>query len=280
MTSLRLQDQTAGNVIDEVRKLIKRVGDIEENMVSVSGLARREVLLSQREIGWLAQLLPLSFYGVTGFWNFASRGVSDLSDLSGQGRALTINGGATLSLEGLIGYMALDGSTQYLSRADEAGLDLSSFTIGLWVRFDDATAGATEALISKWQTIADQRSYELHRNVTGNAITLNVSTAGTSGTVTAHAGPAVSDTFWHFCWARHAASTSMTVGVDAQIVTTTSGVPAGAFAGTSPFDIGARTGPSAFLDGRVGPAFISRGQLSDDLMRTYYALSRLAFGDE
>src|SRR3990172_4789567 len=111
--------------------------------------------------------------GLVGFWPMSSiqRSTGNAYDLSGQGRTLTYNGNPAYTYyNGLVPYIDLDGTGDYLSRSDETDLDITGaetiyttgaagLTIGCWAWFD--VAGGTETAMSKWNPTGNQASYLL-----------------------------------------------------------------------------------------------------------------------
>ncbi|NJO31403.1 MAG: hypothetical protein HC874_30490 [Richelia sp. SL_2_1] len=67
------------------------------------------------------------------------RSTGNVYDLSGQGRTLTYNGNPTFNYTGLVPYVSLDGTGDFLSRADETDLDI----LGTETIYNSAVRGLT-----------------------------------------------------------------------------------------------------------------------------------------
>lgn len=226
------------------------------------------------------------FSQVRAFWPISSvNEAGNVYDTSGQGRTLTNTNAVTFGLQTLIPYSAFVGaSSQRLTRADEAGLDITSdiFT-GCWVYFTNAAA-ADEYIIAKWAPIAGGRSYALLRRSTG-VLRFQVSVDGAATTSVDSTTVLVAST-WYYAWgmADVAGSRNIYCGIDTAWWTA-AGVAA-IFNGTASFDIGASSAAANFLTGRVAlpvlcaatqtdvvtPA-ISRGQI-----RNAYEQTRANYG--
>lgn len=227
------------------------------------------------------QLLP----GLRGLWGmgaFSDTGAA--FDQSGNGRTLTYNGNPLYNRQGLVPYIDLDGTGDYLSRADEAGLDLTGteawvasglagLTVGCWARLD--SIAATAALVSKWNTTGNQRSYLLEY-VTGNGFRMQVSSNGTitdSATATANA----TASRWYFVAGRFQPASQVSLWVD-DTQRDEATILAGAFNSTAEFNVGAHgAGSTALLNGQVALVFICAAALPDGVVRSVYHLTRSLF---
>ncbi len=228
--------------------------------------------------------------GVRGAWNMASLNETGaVYDITGQGRALTNNHVCTFSYTGFAPYVLLDGTNDYLSRADEAGLDIlgsetyvvsteRGLTFGGWF-YPTQAAGTTEALIGKWQGAANY-SYLLYRDST-EVYSCALSLTGAAALVfNSTLVPTINA--WQFVVGRYSPSgLSNEVSVwknDTEWMTQV-GVPASLFNGTAAFEIGANaptnTNP---LQGRASFCFLSAMYLSDDQIKELFYLSAPAFG--
>ena len=127
----------------------------------------------------------LSLPELRAFWTMSSVNESgNALDLSGQARTLTNNATTPrgVYLEYTPYFDFTPGSSQYLSRASEAGLNISgALTLALWTYLDAATTGTLEAFGGKWNTTGNQRSYVLMGNATP-AVVGRVSSNGTAET--------------------------------------------------------------------------------------------------
>lgn len=218
------------------------------------------------------QTIPM----VRGAWPMSAvNGTPAVLDLSGQGRTLTYNGNPLFNAYGLAPYINLDGTGDYLSRADEAGLDVlgtetyvtssrRGVALGGWFWAD--ALGGTQALISKWDEAGNQRSYNLTLNA-GGTVTGRISDDGTyaaghydnltsSNTISAEEW-----FFAAFTWSGTGGNTTMSIWLNG---TRTDGVPARAaiFNGTADFCIGAYHGGLSLLDGRASLCWLAASCLA------------------
>lgn len=209
----------------------------------------------------------------------------DVFDFSEQDRVLTYNGNPTFNVDGLAPYIELDGVGDYLSRGDEAGLDIlgtesfvhadiQGLTFGGWYWFDDAL-GNLETLISKWGG-AGQFAYRLVRLAANGFIRLNVSTDGAAlVNATSTIAPAI-DT-WFFAVGRFIPSTELAVFLNYTQYTNIVGVPASIFNSNGDLQIGA-TNAGARLTGRASISFLCAAALSDTIIRTIFQSTRALYG--
>lgn len=217
-----------------------------------------------------------------GFWPMSS--VDDsrvVYDLGGQSRHLTNNNGATFALQGLAPYVDLNGTTQYLNRTDESGLDLlDDITCGAWVYFD-AAASAVEEIIGK-EAGAAARSYRLARNAAGNAL-FSVSHDGTnwvnvnSSGVPATTIPAET---WTFVWGRflsNGANSSVEVGIN-RTYWTQADASSAVFNSGADLTLGATGVPGAYMNGRITLAFLAAEYCPDAVLWNIYEQTRALFG--
>lgn len=222
--------------------------------------------------------------GLVGFWPMSSvqRSTGNAYDVSGQGRTLTYNGNPTYNIHSnLTPYIDLDGTGDYLSRADEADLDVlgtetiyaagvRGLTLGGWFWLDSVAADA--ALVSKQQNaVAANRSYNLTYVQANDRIELWLN--GAQNAVIAAPGTGA----WFFAVGKYVPSGNCYVFLD--------GIKSGAVAGPAnlnnsngPLEIGATfTGTVSFLDGRASLCFLSANALPDDLIEYLYHRSKTLF---
>lgn len=207
------------------------------------------------------------------FWPFSSvSGVGQLIDLSGQNRFLSPTGSPTYGVYGLQPYGILDGVTQYYSRPDEVGLDITgALTVGGWFR---ATSASNYALITKYNTTGNQRSYLLGKSATSGQF--SISTDGiTASTVT---GGTWSNNVWYFVAGRFVPSTSVDVFLNADKYSNIVGIPATIFNSTAELNIGAyNTGATARLSGNAALCFLCAEAISDAQIKALYWLTKPLF---
>lgn len=206
-------------------------------------------------------------------------------DFSEQDRVLSDNGNPTYNVDGLAPYIELDGVGDYLSRVDEAGLDITGtesfvhpdiqgLTFGGWYWFDNAL-GNLETLISKWAGVG-QYAYRLIRVAASGFIRLQLSGDGTAVDVaTSTIAPDV-DT-WFFAVGRFEPSTELAVFLNYTKYTNTVGIPASVFNSNADLQIGASLAAGR-LTGRASINFLCAAYLSDTIIRTIFQSTRALYG--
>lgn len=232
---------------------------------------------------FLGQLLPafLTLPALRGFWPFTSMGDGGAAiDLSGQGRALTNNNNALFSY-GINGGVAAfaAASSQYFSRADEAGFDIggdetyvapaiNGITMGGWFSFD--TVNTTMAMMSKFAT-GGQASYRIYKD--SDQIWFYTSTDGTAenGVLSGDAPPLVAGRSY-FCVGRSPNGSDQSVFVNGVESVGSPGLfPI--FNSTTAFEIGRMNGAS-LLSGRSSLCFLCAAAVPTEKLTAIYEQSR------
>jgi len=226
------------------------------------------------------QALP----GLRGFWPMSSFNESgNAYDLSGQGRTLTYNGGPLYNWQGLAPYIAFDGTGDWLSRAEEAGLDIlgtesyvgggvRGLTLGGWFLREDANISG---LMGKTDGV-----YAYHLDwgaVVANSYHFRIFDAGGTGYA---ASIANTDTFqWKFVVGRFIPSTEVKLFVNDATVSNVAGIPAAIRDTAANFLIGAvTTAPAADMLGRASMCFLCAAALSDTIILSAYEQTRAMYG--
>lgn len=199
----------------------------------------------------------------------------DVYDLSGQGRTLTNNNAATFNVKSICPYARFQSaSTQYLSRTDEAGLDLqSSMTCGAWVYFDNAASG-TEYIMAK-RAGAAHRSFQLARLSTG-VLRFGFCNDGTNF-VNSDSTDVLAATTWYFTWGRFVSGASRDAGINRDYWDNATAVAA-IFDSDADFTIGASSTPDGYMDGRVALPFLCATALTDAQIMNIFEQTRAMFG--
>lgn len=223
------------------------------------------------------------------FWPISSANEAhSLFDFSEQARTLTRGHAAATGDMGntnLAVYIDVTAaSSQYWSRADEAGLDVlgaahndTGLTIGAWVWFDAESIGTTIGILTKWVSLGDQRAYRLIKDGSDLA-SFGVSSAGTLGTVVESTNTNITlvKETWYFVAGVMTPSTSLVCWVDLDKFTNIVGVPANVFASTAAFQL-ASYDDSFFLDGKIAFPFLCAAPLSDTIIKSIYHQTRALF---
>lgn len=221
----------------------------------------------------------LSFYlslpHLRGMWPMSSVNESgNVYDLSGQGRTLTNNSSTPFGVTLFTPYADPDGTADYLSRATEAGLEITSnLTMCCWAYFDN-TASAIENVMGK-RGASGQLGYYIRRTAGGLAEAV-VSSNGTATTL-ATGGTLAEDT-WYFLALRYLASTELSIWVNDTETPNTTSIPASIHNSTADFTIGANGTPGEYMNGRVALAALCATNLDDDTITFLYDMTRHLFG--
>lgn len=244
---------------------------------AVNRLGQRMGIQEAKSVGptlaeYISQWLALP--SLRGFWPMSShtQGAGDLVyDLSGQGRNLTRNGPEMRNVyNNLVPYADFNGTSDNLSRADEAGLDITdALTLWAWVYFDSITG--SRPIMSKWGTTAATRSYLLS---TASGVTRVGLSTGAA--VTTYDGASVTLNAWNFVAAVYTPSTSVVIGVNGVWTTNVTAVAALGNS-TSTFRIG-NDNDSNFLDGRAAACGLNNFAMPQALLDYLFNRSRVLFG--
>lgn len=219
------------------------------------------------------------------FWPMSSADESgNALDLSGQGRTLSYNGNPAYSAVGLAPFLNLDGAGDYLSRADEAGLDITGTetTVGAALRgltilgwFEADAFGAAAGLMGKWAA-AGNRSYLLYKLA---ADTPRFSVSGDGTAEVAVTAASAMTAAWYCIAGRFTPSTELALFVNGVKTTNLAGVPASIYSGNASFTIGGYDSPVAnFLDGRPSLCALCAAALPDCFVNAFYEQTRALYG--
>jgi hypothetical protein len=173
------------------------------------------------------------------YWKLDSGGL--LVDSAGS-NTLTNNGTVTTTTGKIAEGASLNGSTQYLSHADNASLSMGDidFTISAWVKLTSKTANS--GIVGKWQG-ANNYEYFLYYDHTADRYTFIRTSIGNFGggnfsSVAADSFGNVATGQWHFVVIRHdATADKIYISVDGGTVDENAALN-GAFDGAAPFLIG------------------------------------------
>lgn len=232
----------------------------------------------------------LGLPGLRGLWYPGSQDQTGaIYDQAAQGRTLTYNGNPTLALyNDLVPYEDYDGTGDYHSRADEAGLDITGtettiasaqrgLTLGGWFWADSFSGGP--GLLSKFAfTAGNQRAYMLSM-ATGGELVLTISSDGTAANQqTVTSSNVVTTGGWFFAVGRFTPSTEMAVWLNGTKTVFTTAVKASLFNSSAALQLGALDAGTRLLDGRCALAFLTATVWPDTLIDYLFARSRPLFG--
>lgn len=245
-------------------------------MAQVAGWATDVTAL---KIGAAYQNLP----ELRGFWGFGSINESgNALDLSGQGRTLTNNGSVPRAiLPSGLPYCTFNGSSQYWSRADEAGLDITgALTVGGWIYPGALGTVNQEGVIGKHLETGNQRSYALFlNNGTGNAkFQISVNGGFGAGNASEVNSDALQINTWTFLVGRFTPATEVACFTNNVKTINAGGVVASCFNCTAAFEIGRRNLAATFFNGRSALCFLCAAALPDDLIYQLYEMGKSLFG--
>lgn len=206
-------------------------------------------------------------------------------DQSGHGHHLSYVGNPLYGYTGVAPYIQLDGTGDYLNRADESDLDITGsesyvattargLTMGGWFRFDNA-ATAIENALAKWGA-AGQRSYRLIRNASGFAQAF-ISTDGTA-TVDVEGDTEIAAETWTFLVMRYDPSTELAVFLNGIKTAETTSIPATLHGSTAALRVGGNSSGTELLTGRASFCFLCACALPDATVGKLYTASRALFG--
>lgn len=265
--------------------------DIQE-AVELYGIGRNDILNRWGNVISSFQAIP----GLVGFWPMGSvqRSAGTVYDMSEQDRVLGYQGNPTFNIyNSFIPYIDLDGTGDYLDRADETDLDIlgtesifnaavRGLTLGGWFWWDGLTTGTPDLqqqLIGKWSDAAGNASYAILNDPTGgnSRIIFYVTNDGSTAVGVATTAT-LTDAAWHFIIARFDPSTELAIFFDSTKDVNTTSIPASIFNGNSSFEIGRYQRVPNYLDGRASLCFLSANYLPDALIKGLYQQTKKLFG--
>ena len=237
------------------------------------------------------QMLP----GLRGFWPMSGysslAAIANALDYGGAQRHLTNNGPAVLTYSNLIPVLYFDGTNDYLSRADEAGLDIlgneayiattvQGLTMGGWFRFSTLPVGAIKGVIGKWDTGGNDRSYLIYINNGTSSPTFDISNGGAATSATVTSSVTMSQDGWYFIVARFDPSTEINIIVNNTETTNAVGIPATLFNGAASFEIFSyNLGLAASRNhGYASLCFLTTTLLTDFHVNALFQQTRALFG--
>lgn len=237
-TRYGLVGPSGGDAPDNPLAFSTVIANIEANLSQL--IAARTIgevgVLNQARAG--RQLVPadvtdLGLSTPIGLWN-----MGDLTDASGNARALTNKGGVVFG-KGITGAATEAAifpgtSTSSLYRVDEAALSIRTGAFGCWFR--TAKRGTTQMICSK-RTAAGQLSWQFYITST-NVLECDLSFDGATQPCIAVGLSDVCDDKFHFAWFTFD-GTALRIYVDGVLEATMPGHGA-IFDGIAPFNIGSR----------------------------------------
>lgn len=242
---------------------------------------------SEPNFGWISAVSPLKMLpGLRAAWLMSAvasgaLGIVTVPDASNNGRSLILNGGTVFNALDLIPYADFNGTTGYLSRADELELDIigneafigiPGLSVGGWVWFD--ALGNQEGILSKDDNAAG-RSYRLIKT-TGNLIRFSVSNTG-AAVVSVDSAAIGGIGQWMFVCGVYTPSASLQVYLNSTVVENVAAIPATLFNSASPLELGRWAGAN-YMNGRQSLMFLCASALPATTVLSFYHQTRPLFG--
>lgn len=222
--------------------------------------------------------------GLRGFWTMgAFDSAGNATQWPGAAFSLTYNGNPTYSYDGLVPYIDLDGTGDFLSRADGPALDIlgtetyvantaQGLTLGGW--FYSTVAGASQGLITKGTGVPAASSYELYRDA-ANTVTFRVSNGAAYRTQASTIVPGLNT--WFFAAGTFEPALEINVWVNGTSRANAVAIPAAINNSGTALNIGAFNG-TLLLTGRASLCFLCTAYLSDSIIGALFEQTRGAFG--
>lgn len=215
-------------------------------------------------------------------------------DLGGGGHHLTNNNVATFGYDPnrvLVPCIFLNGTTQYLSRADGGAANWADIvgteayilatqrglTLGGWFWTD--TFSGLDGFMAKGGAVIANLSYSMFLRNAAPFTTLRceIYSGGVASTVDATV--TMSASAWHFLAFRYKPSTEIKSWVNSSTATNVVAIPASITDSTGAFEVGRFLNNNAnALDGRASLCFLCAAALSDAAISSLFQQTRGAFG--
>jgi hypothetical protein len=227
--------------------------------------------------------------GLVGFWPHGDR------DIGGHG--LHLVGVSTIITHALdnnvVPYVQYDRSgSAELWHGDNANLSITGtesyvlsgykgMTMGGWWQVSQAPT-VQENLMSKWN-VSPNKSWLLYKSATAAAISVALSSDGSTNTNNWNSSIAPPEDEWFYCVMRWVPSTEIKVyyglATDNDLTTdsTTSSITASIHDASSRFQLGSVDSATDYLDGRSSMSFLIRGKVPDLHIETFFDLTSPLF---
>jgi hypothetical protein len=225
--------------------------------------------------------------GLRGLWTMAAYdGSGNAEDHTNGDLQLTRNGDPTYGYDGLVPYVALDGTGDYFNRADEAATSITTtdgyssapgLTLGAWIYGSDPDS--SQMVLAKITNAPSYSYYLAYRgDVAVDPMEFLISDDGTNTDVVRSS--AYASTNWHFVVARFCdadTGAELAIFVDGQ-KNTASTARASIFDGAQQFCLGGYEGGNDLFNGRISLAFLCAAALPDDMIGALFQQSRALYG--
>lgn len=213
-----------------------------------------------------------------GFWPFSSMNESgNAIDMAGQGRTLTNNASISRNtLSSGLPYSALNGSTQYWSRASEAGLQITGpLTVGAWVYFYNS-GSAQETMMAKSDgTGGANDAWYLARNPDGTVRWYVASGPGYQSLISTQV---LARATWYHIVAGFTPSSTLRIYVNGMLNRQIGTSYASINSNAAPLNLGAFNNAGLLMSGWMALPFVCATAVPDNTISTLYKMGRIFFG--
>lgn len=252
---------------DRVAELERRIKELERHG------------FNDNPLGDLASAL-VTLPEVRGVWVPSSVNESgNVFDLSEQGRTLTNTGTVTRGVyNGVVPYAELNGSSQYFTRASEAGLTVTAggLTVLTWMWADALTASMCAC--AKGDSTATNRNYDLYLRGDLANDPLEASVANGSTVLTASATSLVTASTFFMAGVRWTPGVSVDLLFNGTVAASnTTSIPETINSSTAAFQVGARNAANHW-DGRWFMTVLCASALSNKAVTNIYSLAARVLG--
>ena len=278
---IRGNDQVQNNFLQQASDVNKRLEALEKIVLTSSSAALKYEPLNtveqRRAQAWMAMhTMPLLFPHVRGVWLMNQWAAGLMCDATSQGRHMTTHGTLAFAQQNtILRYLAFDGTSTYLSRASEAGLEITD-SLSLMGWFYKTTAGTQFPILSKTNSLSSGATQAWLFTV-GSSDNLNLTVcSGSTGVVVTTPVPVGE---WVFGAAAYSPSAFLRVysgtrdGWD--VGENTTSIPASINNPTTiDLTIGAIHGGAAFAGGNFAMAALMNSISNETLFRTVFDFTK------
>lgn len=243
---------------------IEGYGNVADGEVEAGGSVKyyTKDYISEEMIGDIRGMWPLN----------ASNTASDLEDVSLKANTLTAtNITSADAVSGVRGEATdFDGSTEYLSRADDSDFDFTAtdnFSIGAWVK--TSTASTTQVVMNKYD--GGNAYWALYLSSTAGVPQLQIRDSS-ANLVTVNSPLSVNDNQWHhIVGVRDITNDKIHIYVDGNLSASATDSTTTTFANTGSIDIAKQTvGTPYWYTGAIDEAFVTATALTASQVKNMY----------
>jgi len=222
--------------------------------------------------------------GLRGCWPMNAFDPTTALDPSGNARHLTLAGNCVYDYENLYPFITMQGTNDWLTRTDEAALDIlgtevyvatsvRGLSMGGWFR--PGRAATQEDLMTKWAA-APQQSWYL-RKLAANTIQFQVQDGAAANFSVTSTETVSADTWYHIA-GTFFANASIEVYVNSIQAQNVAAPVASVRNSTADFRIGANGAGANDYQGDVSMCWLSAMALSESIVTAHYQQTRAMYG--